>query len=121
MLILARLALLAYISTLIALSLANLSSNNIPPIMMFDKILHLGAYFTLGIISFFASASRTQYKLLLALGFILGIALEIAQATLTDYRGGDVADQVANTLGLLVSFQLCSLPPIKKWRAKQST
>lgn len=115
MLILARLGLLAYSGILITLCLIDVGSSSIKPIMMFDKILHISAYFTFGFLAFFASITRPQFFTLLLIGFALGVSLEIAQATLTSYRGGDLADQVANTLGLLISFQLCNLRMIKQY------
>ena len=120
MLKLARFSLFTYTVLLITLCLIDVGSINIKPILAFDKFLHVGAYFTLGFISYFTCQTQKQYAALLVAGFCLGIAVEIAQATLTQYRGADFADQIANTFGLLLSYQVCRVPFIKnRWPLKK--
>lgn len=69
-----------------------------------DKLGHFLAYFTL---SAWAVMLLRDWpaRCLAALALVgLGIALEFAQAGLTDTRQGDVRDAVANTLGVLAGL-----------------
>jgi len=75
-----------------------------------DKFGHIVAYSTLMI--WFATIHRAWRKrLALAVGFVLlGIALEFAQR-LTGYRTFDVADMVADAVGVFIGWLviLCAL------------
>lgn len=80
------------------------------PFSQFDKIEHFGAYLAM---SAYASMlfARMRPQALAALGLIvLGVALEFAQANLTDSRSGDVADALANGLGALAGLFVARTP-----------
>jgi VanZ family protein len=92
----------------IALSLA-------PPIELgapreSDKLGHLLAYATLS--AWAAMLFRTRRaRLGAALALVaLGVALEFAQAHLTEQRMGDPRDAIANTLGVLLGLAMSVTP-----------
>ncbi len=74
-----------------------------------DKIAHFGAYFVFAFIWFlflFFSRKRSEgFNQSLIKSFLIcflyGLAMEIAQATLTDYRSFDWKDVLANTSGII--------------------
>lgn len=76
----------------------------------FDKVEHALAYALLaaGAVQLFARR-RVQWRAGTAL-VAMGIALEFAQAGLTSSRSGDVADAVANTLGVVVGLLTAHTP-----------
>ncbi len=114
MVLFARIALFFYTGLLITLCLINLDAGGLKPVMAFDKLLHVGAYFTFGFIAILGSRTQRQQLTMLTIGFALGIALEVAQTTLTSYRGGDLADQIANTLGLMLSYTCSKISSVRK-------
>jgi len=73
------------------------------PVEQGDKLGHLAAYGTL--MFWFANLdARLRQRLGYATAFVaLGIALEFAQG-LTDYRVFEVADMVANAIGVLLGW-----------------
>jgi len=72
-----------------------------------DKIIHCGAYFILmGWFTQIYHAPSIRWRL--AIGFLLlGIVLEILQA-LSGLRHGDIADVIANSIGILLSWLLAT-------------
>ena len=78
------------------------------PVEQGDKLGHFAAYGTL--MFWFAQLdARERTRLGYAIGFVaLGVALEFAQG-LTDYRVFEVADMVANAIGVLLGW--VSAPP----------
>ncbi|MGV8941961.1 MAG: VanZ family protein [Lysobacter sp.] len=80
----------------------------------FDKVQHFIGYAGLSAYAAMLFARfRTQALMaLVVIGF--GIALEVAQATLTADRTGDAADVVANSLGALAGM-LLSATPVAHW------
>lgn len=75
-----------------------------------DKLGHFLAYFTLTTWAVWILRTRRAH-LLAALALVgLGIVMEIAQASLTTLRLGDVRDAVANTLGVAVGLSLTLTP-----------
>lgn len=74
----------------------------------FDKVLHLLAYFGLGVLWMTwyifkkPSITKTRHKLwLIAMSAVLyGIVIEVLQGVFTSYRIPDVWDILANTLGV---------------------
>jgi len=76
----------------------------------FDKLVHLGMYFSLAFVLIFdimkakPDVAYTRIFLLAAvLAVFYGGSLEILQATLTDSRSGDFADLAFNTVGVLLA------------------
>jgi VanZ family protein len=92
------------------------SSADLPEVSIahFDKVQHFVGYAALsGYAVMLFARLRTQALMALAvIGF--GIALEVAQATLTPDRMGDAADVVANSLGALAGL-LLSATPVAHW------
>jgi VanZ family protein len=115
MLYLARLAFLIYTSLLITLCLINIDDIGISPVMQWDKLLHTLAYFTFATLGLLASCNLRQYLIILGLGFLLGISLEFAQSGLTDYRSASMLDQVANSLGLIISLVISKLNIVQRF------
>lgn len=75
-----------------------------------DKVGHFLAYFVLAAwaVSVF-DTRRAQVLAVLSL-VALGLGIEWAQANLTDTRKGDLADALANTLGVALGFALAFTP-----------
>jgi len=68
-----------------------------------DKLQHTGAYLVLALwIS--GMVDRRRYLWAAAAAFLLGAAIEAAQALLTDTRQGDVLDLVANATGAVLAL-----------------
>ena len=80
-----------------------LPSEALVPTVFWDKLEHAAAYFVLGLLG--AAAYRNPaHRLPLAVGLVtLGAALEIAQ-TQVPGRSGDIADCVANCVGVLLAI-----------------
>jgi len=92
----------------VALSL--LPSVPLPDVPDSDKWGHFLAYFTLSAWAVGLFASRRAH-LLAALSLVaLGVLMEVAQASLTTVRVGDLRDAVANTLGVAVGLSLTFTP-----------
>ncbi|SDZ29959.1 VanZ like family protein [Lysobacter sp. yr284] len=105
---------LAMIAAVVATCL--MPAQDLPPAPFdaFDKVEHFTAYLLLSLYAGMLFA-RVRAQALAAAGLIaLGIALEFAQATLTDSRSGDAADALANGLGALAGLWL-SRTPIALW------
>lgn len=75
-----------------------------------DKYLHFIAYFSLGLLWFFALKDRLHryvFRIMIPLSLILyGIILEGLQGGLTTYRTADIYDALANAVGVLVAMFL---------------
>ncbi|ALN55675.1 MULTISPECIES: hypothetical protein [Lysobacter] len=105
---------LAMIAAVIATCL--MPAQDLPPAPFdaFDKVEHFTAYLLLSLYAGMLFA-RVRAQALAAAGLIaLGIALEFAQANLTDSRSGDAADALANGLGALAGLWL-SRTPVALW------
>ncbi|MBN7137452.1 hypothetical protein A7A76_22330 [Lysobacter enzymogenes] len=101
---------LAMIAAVIATCL--MPAQDLPPTPFdsFDKVEHFTAYLLLSLYAGMLFA-RVRAQALATAGLIaLGVALEFAQATLTDSRSGDAADALANSLGALAGLWLARTP-----------
>jgi VanZ family protein len=78
-----------------------------------DKLGHFLAYFTLSAWAVLLFKTRRAQILAAVSLILLGLAMELAQATLTTTRLGDPRDALANTLGVLTGLAL-SLTPLSK-------
>jgi len=89
-----------------------MSPDMLPPVDIsgFDKVQHFVGYAVLsaGAVALFARLRTQALIALVIIGF--GIGLEFAQASLTTDRMGDVADALANSLGVLGGLLLSSTP-----------
>ncbi len=77
-----------------------------------DKIYHFGAYMIFVLIWYnFFSNTSFKFKILFsaAIAFAYGIIVEVLQGTLTTYRTEDIADVLANSLGVLSAVALIVL------------
>ena len=87
-------------------------SDNVPKVAIadFDKVQHFIGYAVLSAYAamLFARLRTQALMALVVIGF--GIALEVAQATLTADRTGDAADVVANSLGALAGLWFSATP-----------
>jgi len=101
---------LAMIAAVIATCL--MPAKDLPPTPFdsFDKVEHFTAYLSLSLYAGMLFA-RVRAQALATAGLIaLGVALEFAQANLTDSRSGDAADALANSLGALAGLWLARTP-----------
>lgn len=95
-----------------------LSASSNPPdsgieLANFDKVMHALAYFVL--MGWFAQLYHVKkHRLIYALAFIfMGIALEVVQS-FDPARSAELADMVANTLGVLLALLLTRIPPLRR-------
>lgn len=75
-----------------------------------DKLEHFLAYAALSAYAAMLFARRRMQALVAAGLIVLGVGLEVAQATLTDSRMADSADAFANTLGVLAGLLTAGTP-----------
>ena len=95
------------------MSFENIDPNEIPKIPHLDKVVHFMMYLTLTFTFMWENFSRHQYHVIMS-RFILivvvvtaiGITMELLQAGITVSRSGNVADAVANSIGLTVGMIL---------------
>lgn len=105
---------LAMIAAVAAATL--LPAHDLPPTPFsgFDKIEHFSAYAAMSAYATMLLA-RLRPQAIAAAGLIaLGVALEFAQAGLTDSRTGDAIDAAANSLGVFAGL-FVSLTPASRW------
>ncbi len=80
-----------------------------------DKMMHLGAYFGLGIVWFIYyifKRPEDQFKKkhffnITILIILFGMLIEVLQGTITSYRQPDWADILANSIGVLLALGFC--------------
>ena len=104
---------LALVASVVVGSL--LPADELPPapIVGFDKIEHIVGYAVLSAYAVMLFAQR-RVQLLAAAGLVLlGIGLEFAQEFWTVSRSADVADAVADLVGVLAGFALTGTPMAK--------
>ena len=77
----------------------------ISPFSIWDKFMHAAAYGALTL-WFAGLLERPRYWLAGLLCFVLGVLVELAQATLTSTRLAESADLVANGLGAALGLAL---------------
>ena len=75
----------------------------VPSESMSDKTAHFLAYFSLALLGSGIAAPASLWRAMLRC-FLLGAALELAQALLTDNRVADLADLAANAAGILAAW-----------------
>lgn len=79
----------------------------LPSVTLWDKFEHAGAYFGLALLGSWAFPGRV-WRLAIGL-FLLGVGVEIAQATMGWGRTGDPLDALANTVGVALGMGLARL------------
>jgi len=87
-------------------------AGELPPVPFdgFDKLQHFFGY---AVLSAYAAMlfARLRSQALAAAGlFALGIGLEVAQGLLTASRQADIADAIANALGVLAGLTISATP-----------
>ncbi len=80
----------------------------VPSVSSWDKLDHTGAYLVLAL-WLAGMVDRRRYLWAAGGAFLLGVAVEIAQALLTDTRHGDVLDLVANATGVVLALAVAYL------------
>jgi VanZ family protein len=89
-----------------------IKANDIPVIKIqnFDKVVHVFFHFVFTTLWFLFFRKqfvnfkiRKTLQISFSLSLLFGIAIEIAQSTLTTTRKGDVSDVLANATGALVA------------------
>ncbi|KRA76006.1 hypothetical protein ASD78_08675 [Lysobacter sp. Root667] len=100
----------AGVLAVIALSL--LPAGDLPPSPFAgsDKVGHFLTYAALSAYACMLFARMRPQALCAAGLIVLGVALEYAQASLTDSRMGDSRDALANALGVLLGLATASTP-----------
>ncbi|KQZ65276.1 MULTISPECIES: hypothetical protein [unclassified Lysobacter] len=100
----------AGVLAVIALSL--LPAGDLPPSPFAgsDKVGHVLTYAALSAYACMLFARMRPQALCAAGLIVLGVALEYAQASLTDSRMGDSRDALANALGVLLGLATASTP-----------
>ena len=80
------------------------------PASVSDKVLHAFAYTMLTLSWFYAikkAHDNTRVKILIAVSiFIFGIIIEVLQGYMTVNRMMDFKDVIANTIGILIAFNM---------------
>ena len=97
------------------LSLVQLGKISLGDFSPTDKMMHLGAYFGLGIVWFFFYLFKVQEGSIRIKAFfnisiliiLFGMLIEVLQGALTDYRDPDWADILANSIGVLLALGMC--------------
>ncbi|WP_156877288.1 VanZ family protein [Salinimicrobium terrae] len=104
------LAALCYTILILYLSLINLADTPVQDLGMSDKMLHLGAYFGLGMLWMlfwlFSFKEDKFFKNIVVISIIsiaFGIFIEVLQDTMTSYRQLDLYDILANTIGVVLA------------------
>jgi len=82
-------------------------TTSLPQVTLWDKFEHAGAYFGLALLGSWAFPGRV-WRLAIGL-FLLGVGVEIAQATMGWGRTGDPLDALANTIGVALGLGLARL------------
>lgn len=95
-------------------SLANVNKItpvNLPTIPHFDKIVHFLMYSTLTFTFLWENFTRHHYHVItnrvfsiIIIVIAVGIIMELLQKYLTNYRSGDIKDEIANTTGLICGW-----------------
>jgi VanZ family protein len=79
----------------------------LPSETLSDKYAHFLAYFALALLGSGIASPANLWRVMLRC-LLLGAALEVAQALLTEHRVADVADLAANAGGIVVAWLLAA-------------
>jgi VanZ family protein len=98
-----RLRLMVFAAAVAVVLWATLApSRDLPSVNLWDKAEHALAFFGL---TFLGVWAMPHWRLRVAAAvLLLGIAIEIAQATMPLGRDGDIRDAVADSLGILIGL-----------------
>ncbi len=99
-----RLWIAAIVVLVVLIVIASLSPSPVlPNESLSDKTAHFLAYFSLALLGSGITTPAGLWRTLLRC-FLLGAALELAQALLTDQRVADLADLLANAAGIATAW-----------------
>ena len=103
------LCILLMITILSLMDTSGIEPRSLVTIPYFDKIVHFIMYFTLAFTLMFEYYLHHKYKItkgiqVLILPLIWGAIMEIAQFLLTNYRGAEWKDMLANTVGIIIAY-----------------
>ncbi len=110
------LAIIWFLASIYALLLAP-TSQEPPPFIHFDKIIHAALFFgqTWLVCKIFLQVNKPiPYKTIAIMMFTWAIGSEILQATLTTNRSGDVLDVLADIVGVFLAMVLARKVSIAK-------
>lgn len=98
-----------YLAIICTVSIAVLSLIRIEkPVISFsnaDKVKHTIAYFTITILWLLALAKTKKQKIIVVIFcFLFGVLMEFLQETVTIYRTAELADILANTIGVITAL-----------------
>lgn len=113
--VVARLAFWACLLGVVALSLSPVQ--NLPPQVfnVWDKAEHAGGFAVLTLLGLWAYPHRVTALLVAMLA--LGVGIELAQAA-TGWRYGDVADWVADAVGVAAAYTVWRLLQVVRGRSQ---
>lgn len=113
--VVARLAFWACLLGVVALSLSPVQ--NLPPQVfnVWDKAQHAGGFAVLTLLGLWAYPHRVTALLVAMLA--LGVGIELAQAA-TGWRYGDVADWVADAVGVAAAYMVWRLLQVVRGRSQ---
>lgn len=113
--VVARLAFWACLLGVVALSLSPVQ--NLPPQVfnVWDKAQHAGGFAVLTLLGLWAYPHRVTALLVAMLA--LGVGIELAQAA-TGWRYGDVADWVADAVGVAAAYTVWRLLQVVRGRSQ---
>ena len=79
---------------------------DVSPLVLGDKLAHFGAYLVL-MLWFAQLYARRRHRIIAGWLVLLGVVLEVVQGGL-GYRTFDLADMLANTLGVVTAWWLAA-------------
>ncbi len=81
--------------------LAMLPGESLPPVQLWDKLQHAGAFFVLALLMGQGWPRASVWRVQLPCVFGFGVLIELSQA-MVPYREASIADLLANASGLLL-------------------
>ncbi len=81
---------------------------DVSPLVLGDKLAHFGAYLVL-MLWFAQLYARRRHRIIAGWLVLLGVVLEVVQGGL-GYRTFDLADMLANALGVVAAWWLAATP-----------
>ncbi len=103
-----RIGAIVWTITIVYFSLIN--SNNIPDVKIFswDKIVHAAVYFILVVLFIFGFKPKANNLIFVLIACILlGVLLEFLQGFMKEGRSADIADAIANSVGVFAGYYVC--------------
>lgn len=94
---------------IVYLSLTSTSSIPNFKFLSWDKIVHAAVYFILAVLFIFGLKPRSGWIAFVLIScVVLGVLLEVMQGLMAGGRTADIYDAIANALGVLTAYIVCS-------------